>query len=413
MDNEKIKDILSEKDLEEYQSCVFAYKKYLDDISNLEKQKQKEPDLTGFWVLIGLLIILGVPSFVAIELKNILGDYTTIVTVLLFFGSIYFFDWIGKMATKSGVTNFVENILTFGKLKRVKEINNKINQKIDEIKKEKDNIVKQIRNFEQKIKMYYEDYLKEYYLENLYNKRSSVDGYEKSLEKFSSMVEEAESVNKMMIVEKYSWNEYYPLGEYKDYIKRKQIKIISQEQIEKVENKQLNYITPLGQKINRAIRNSTEPKKITPPEIRYRTARQIDWDAKNKERRLTGSQGEEIAMVLEREYLIQIGSPDLAERIRHVSKEMGDGLGYDILSFFPDGKEKYIEVKSTAKDTGSSFYVSKNELEFLQQNTKDSFVYRIFSVNNDDSNPSLEVVPAEEIISNGQIIPTQYLVKLQ
>lgn len=38
---------------------------------------------------------------------------------------------------------------------------------------------------------------------------------------------------------------------------------------------------------------------------------------------------------------IEKGRPDLAKKIKHSSREEGDGLGYDIRSFHPDGKPKF------------------------------------------------------------------------
>jgi hypothetical protein len=41
------------------------------------------------------------------------------------------------------------------------------------------------------------------------------------------------------------------------------------------------------------------------------------------------------------------GRADLARRVRWISEEEGDGAGYDIASFRPDGQTRLIEVKTT------------------------------------------------------------------
>lgn len=41
------------------------------------------------------------------------------------------------------------------------------------------------------------------------------------------------------------------------------------------------------------------------------------------------------------------GRDDLARKVRWVSEEDGDGAGYDIASFAPDGFPRLIEVKTT------------------------------------------------------------------
>lgn len=150
-----------------------------------------------------------------------------------------------------------------------------------------------------------------------------------------------------------------------------------------------------------------------PPEKLYRTPRKIDWDSVNKTKALTGLKGEEIVMELEKDYLKSINRLDLAEKVRHVSKEIGDGLGYDVLSYFPDGKEKYIEVKSTIQSGGNSFYLSKNELDFLKKNKHQAHIYRIFNVNDNNEESFLRVHLAEDILSFNEITPVQYVVKME
>ena len=86
----------------------------------------------------------------------------------------------------------------------------------------------------------------------------------------------------------------------------------------------------------------------------------------------------------------------------------GDGLGYDILSFFVDGREKYIEVKSTTGALQSSFYLSKNELGFLGEHKDDAFLYRVSLQN---GGASLRVFTAAEV-EEQEIAPVQFLVKI-
>jgi hypothetical protein len=91
----------------------------------------------------------------------------------------------------------------------------------------------------------------------------------------------------------------------------------------------------------------------------------------------TGAIGEEAVVVIEQEYLRSVGRRDLAEKVRHVSKEDGDGSGYDVSSFFQDGREKYVEVKSTTVSIETPYYLSRNEYSFLKEHPKDSFIYRV------------------------------------
>jgi hypothetical protein len=69
----------------------------------------------------------------------------------------------------------------------------------------------------------------------------------------------------------------------------------------------------------------------------------------------------------------------LADRIEHVSKTKGDGAGFDILSFETDGRERFIEVKTTAYIAETPFYLSRNELSFSTEEAAKFHLYRLFN----------------------------------
>ena len=145
-----------------------------------------------------------------------------------------------------------------------------------------------------------------------------------------------------------------------------------------------------------------------PPEKTYRAPRKVDWSALNQKGAVTGMKGEDVALAIEQEYLRSVGRKDLADRVSNHAQTKGDGLGYDILSFFVDGREKYIEVKSTTGPLKTSFYLSKNELGFLGEHKDDAFLYRV-SLQNGDA--SLRVFTAAEV-EQQEIAPVQFLVKI-
>lgn len=101
---------------------------------------------------------------------------------------------------------------------------------------------------------------------------------------------------------------------------------------------------------------------------------------------------------------------DLSDKVRHVSIKDGDGSGYDILSFFQDGKEKYIEVKSTTMSIEAPFYLSKNELGFLKEHVENYFLYRISIANNI---PQIEAYDSAKILEKAEITPVQYMVQMK
>jgi hypothetical protein len=56
----------------------------------------------------------------------------------------------------------------------------------------------------------------------------------------------------------------------------------------------------------------------------------------------------------------------------------GEGAGFDILSFEPDGSEKFVEVKTTAFARETPIYASSAELRFSEQNATRYALYRLF-----------------------------------
>jgi hypothetical protein len=103
-----------------------------------------------------------------------------------------------------------------------------------------------------------------------------------------------------------------------------------------------------------------------------------DYLAREAENRSLGLAGEEFVTQYEHWRLIQLGQRALADRVEHVSNTKGDGLGYDVLSFEPDGQEKYIEVKTTAFGKETPFFVSRNEIALSKVEKERFHLYRLF-----------------------------------
>jgi hypothetical protein len=68
----------------------------------------------------------------------------------------------------------------------------------------------------------------------------------------------------------------------------------------------------------------------------------------------------------------------LAQRVRWVSQEDGDGAGYDISSYTLDGRERLIEVKTTNGWERTPFHISRNELEVADQRRDDWSLFRLY-----------------------------------
>lgn len=109
-----------------------------------------------------------------------------------------------------------------------------------------------------------------------------------------------------------------------------------------------------------------------------RMADLVDWRERDARMRELGQAGEEFVVKLERTRLELAGRSDLAKRVRHVAKLDGDGMGYDILSFEPNGREKFVEVKTTASGPTAPFFVTRNEVEFSKAHDAQFVLSRVY-----------------------------------
>ncbi|HMQ61049.1 MAG TPA: DUF3883 domain-containing protein [Flavilitoribacter sp.] len=99
---------------------------------------------------------------------------------------------------------------------------------------------------------------------------------------------------------------------------------------------------------------------------------------KEQRNRSLGLFGEEFVLEYERWQLTNSGKGNLADQVKWISKEDGDGAGFDILSRNINGTDKYIEVKTTKLGKETPFFFSRNELLFSQNNPQNYHLYRLF-----------------------------------
>lgn len=113
-------------------------------------------------------------------------------------------------------------------------------------------------------------------------------------------------------------------------------------------------------------------------QLMRRDRRRIDYVARESANRTLGAAGEELVVRYERQRLSSLGHETLADLVEHVSRTQGDGLGYDVRSFSPDGHTRFIEVKTTQLGPFTPFYVTANELSFSADNPRDYSLYRVY-----------------------------------
>ncbi len=132
-----------------------------------------------------------------------------------------------------------------------------------------------------------------------------------------------------------------------------------------------------------------------------------DYLAQEARNRSLGAAGEAFVLEVEARRLHAAGKRVLADRVEHVAVTRGDGLGYDIQSFEEDGRERLIEVKTTAFGKLTPFFVSRNELSRSESDAPSFHLYRVFDFR---SKPRLFQLPGA-IKGYCQLVPTTYLAK--
>jgi hypothetical protein len=106
--------------------------------------------------------------------------------------------------------------------------------------------------------------------------------------------------------------------------------------------------------------------------------RKSDFAARDEANRLLGRNGEQWVLGFEQQRLQDAGQAELFQRVDWVSDRLGDGAGYDILSYDATDQPRYIEVKTTNGAHSSAFIMTRNELEFSKESGDAFHLYRVF-----------------------------------
>lgn len=138
--------------------------------------------------------------------------------------------------------------------------------------------------------------------------------------------------------------------------------------------KQIQFVIGEKTELNK---QKTKPKQIMKPV-------KIDFNKINEAKTDFGRRCEEIIYEYEKQRLKQEGMEEKAEEVIWASKEIGDGLGYDIESFEKRNgtyEKIYIEVKGTDKKDTEPFDVTTNEILVSEKYKESYYIYRIAKVN--------------------------------
>lgn len=141
-----------------------------------------------------------------------------------------------------------------------------------------------------------------------------------------------------------------------------------------------------------------QPQRRSPAEVRFDAmlrqvsvpellpephGRKVDYGLLQEESKRVGDRGEEFVYNYEKATLERGGRAHLAADVVWTAKEIGDGTGYDIQSFSPDGRRRYIEVKATKLGPLTPFYITSAELEFARRHQGEYAIYRVFDIDGD------------------------------
>jgi hypothetical protein len=119
------------------------------------------------------------------------------------------------------------------------------------------------------------------------------------------------------------------------------------------------------------------PGKVLPEGLR-RLVGKFDPVERDHRNRALGKAGEAFVIGIERKRLAELARQDLARKVRWVAAEEGDGAGYDVLSFDPDGgRVRLIEVKTTNGSARTPFFLSRNEREMSVARPAEWRIYRV------------------------------------
>lgn len=138
--------------------------------------------------------------------------------------------------------------------------------------------------------------------------------------------------------------------------------------------------------------------------------RRVDWENKRERDKDLGNLGEEFVYEHERQRVGEF-APDAVDRVQHLSRIQGDGLGYDISSLNSDGSIKRIEVKTTSAEKDTPFYMSKNEKLFFETFKDDgACIYRVYNFNRLTRRGAILIITAEKLLQDYVFDPVTYVV---
>ena len=132
-----------------------------------------------------------------------------------------------------------------------------------------------------------------------------------------------------------------------------------------------------------------------------------DYEKEARRQKDIGDAGEDVVVAYEQKRLRKAGYPGLADKVEHISKDKGDGFGYDVRSFNKDGTERHIEVKATVGGKKTPFPISGAEVRYSEKNPDQFWLYRVFDV---EGRPRIYKLRGS-VLDHFDLEPTAYLAR--
>jgi len=206
-------------------------------------------------------------------------------------------------------------------------------------------------------------------------------------------------------------NGYKPLGNYQNLL----FEVISEiastnEQLQRKLDTVVDsdVVVPSVENILSAMVDPPEPQlrvQTTRQESNIRHFDQVNYLKKEAQNHKLGLAGELFVVNFEKAYLLHSEKPYLSEKVEHIAVTQGDGAGFDIHSYNPDGSDKFIEAKTTRFGQYTPFFATRNEVGFSARNREYFWLYRVFQF---QETPKLFVIHGS-LEDNFQLTPTQYI----
>lgn len=156
------------------------------------------------------------------------------------------------------------------------------------------------------------------------------------------------------------------------------------------------------------VRRQTKARSQNPKQKKYK---KINWEYENERKTVIGTMGEEFIVEYEREKVAGFDKNSV-DRVIHLSALQGDGFGYDVASVDEQGNTMFIEVKTTKNSNPDTpFYMSLNEKNFFEEHIdNNTFVYRVYSFNEDNRHGLIQKICAKDLIANYSFDPITFMV---